>query len=168
MDKNHITVECLLHDPGYSGEHTHDGSKVALTSAIYSNRTWMGSRFFKTSTTMVKDRESYLRRPRKGYPPLQDACQIQTQVQYHAYHRNRVLPPESLAKSSGCGQRGTLERKCIGSLVDSGSQSITSTLSTQAQNCAKVSPHHSGRASTPPHPRPAPRDQGGDPWSPEL
>ena len=71
-----------------------------------------------------KMERGYLRRPRKGYPRLQGACQIQIQVQSHAYHRNRVLPPESLAKGSGCGQRGTLERKCIGSLVDSGSQSI--------------------------------------------
>jgi len=39
MDKDHITIEGLLYDPGYSGEHTYNGSKVLLTSAIYSNRT---------------------------------------------------------------------------------------------------------------------------------
>src|SRR5260221_12642807 len=69
---------------------------------IQTEREW-GPDSSRHQTKVVKDRESYLRRPQKAYPRLQDACQIQIQVQNHAY-RNRVLPPESLAKSSGGGQ----------------------------------------------------------------
>jgi len=130
MDKNHITVERLLYDPSYSSEPTCNGSKFYLPQQYTQTELEWGPDTSRHQTMVIKDREVYPRRIQKGCPRLQDACQIQVQVQDHAY-RNRVLPPESLAKSSGCGQRGTLERKCIGSLVDSGSQSIRSILSTK-------------------------------------
>jgi len=123
MDKNHITVERFLHEPVTTANtHTTALKFNSPQQYIQTEREW-GPDTSRHQTKMVKDRECYLRRPQKGYPRLQDGCQIQIQVQYHAC-RNRVLPPESLAKSSGGGQRGTLERKCIGSLVDSGSRSV--------------------------------------------
>ena len=83
----------------------------------------MGSRYFETFNSDKSKIKGVYLRWLKGHPRLQDAFQIQIQDQDQAV-RNQVLPLESLAKSSGCGQRGTLERKCIGSLVESGSQSI--------------------------------------------
>jgi len=106
--------------------------------------------------TKVKKDESYLHWPQKGCLWVRDVCQCQHQAQVHAKQQS-VLLPGSLAKDSGYGQHGILERKCIGSLVDSGTRSIRVTGS-GLKKFYESSLRHSDQTSTPLLLRLAPRD----------